>query len=413
MLPGHTYQYRVQAANLGGISAWATSAVVTVPTIPAAPSSLTALLQPGPQVALSFTDNATNEDGFVVERAVDGGAFALFTSPAANPGTGVVNLAADTSVLPGHAYQYRVQAANLGGASAWATSAVITVPSIPAAPTGTTATLRPGPAVRVTWTDNSGNETGFVIQRATDAAFTLNVGTFSVGPNVTTLTQSGLTLNTTYYYRVQAVNLSGASAWSNTASVLVVPPPAAPTGLTATLLTGRRAQLQWTDNATTETQFIVQRAIGFGAFTQIATVPALTGTGTVTYTDSGLNPGVTYRYRVRAGNGAGVSAWTNIDSVAVPTLPAAPTALTLTSQPGQVTLTWTDNATNETGFQIQRRAGIAAWITIASPAADPGTGTVTYIDTTVTPGTIYRYRVRAVNLAGASAWSNTVPITAI
>ena len=95
----------------------------------------------------------------------------------------------------------------------------------------------------------------------------------------------------------------------------------------------------------------------------------------------------------------------------VPTLPAAPTALTLTRQAGRVTLTWTDNATNETGFQIQRRG--ATWVTIASPAANPGTGTVTYIDTTVTPGTVYRYRVRAVNLAGNSAWSNVAQITAI
>ncbi len=51
--------------------------------------------------------------------------------------------------------------------------------------------------------------------------------------------------------------------------------------------------------------------------------------------------------------------------------------------------------------------------TIASPTAGPDTGTLTYVDDTATPGTLYRYRVRAENLAGSSTWFNVAQITAL
>ena len=77
---------------------------------------------------------------------------------------------------------------------------------------------------------------------------------------------------------------------------------------------------------------------------------------------------------------------------------SAPTGLAATLQAGpQVGLTWTDNATNETGFVVQRSDNGGAFATIATPAANAGTGTVTYIDATVLAGNTYVYQVYAVN----------------
>ena len=76
-----------------------------------------------------------------------------------------------------------------------------------------------------------------------------------------------------------------------------------------------------------------------------------------------------------------------------------------------MSLTWTDNATNETGFVVQRSVNGGAFATIATPAALAGTGTVTYVDTTVQPGNTYVYQVCAVNGAIASAFSNTATVT--
>ena len=69
------------------------------------------------------------------------------------------------------------------------------------------------------WTDNSDNETGFLIQRAYDPIFTSGVVNATVAGGVTTFEQS-VARGTTYYYRVHAFNDTTQSGWSNTATVI-------------------------------------------------------------------------------------------------------------------------------------------------------------------------------------------------
>ncbi len=58
--------------------------------------------------------------------------------------------------------------------------------------------------------------TGFTIQRATNTTFTSGVNTANVAANLTTLTQTGLSRNTNYYYRIRANNGTLVfSAWVN------------------------------------------------------------------------------------------------------------------------------------------------------------------------------------------------------
>jgi len=177
-----------------------------------APTTLTATLQAGPLVQLTWTDNAINETGFRVERSVNGGAFSLLAtaSPLATTGTVTFN---DTAVLPtatDQTYAYRVAAVNLGGTSAFTNTASVTEPALPAAPSSFGIVNGPNKnkarSVMLTWADNSINETGFTIQRATNALFTQGLTTATVAANVTTLTQTGLTPNTQYWYRIRANN---------------------------------------------------------------------------------------------------------------------------------------------------------------------------------------------------------------
>jgi len=77
----------------------------------------------------------------------------------------------------------------------------------PEAPTNLAVTV--GSPVTLTWVDNSISETGFTIQRAKDAAFTVDLTTFTVGPNVVTYIDNTAVPGTTYYYRVRADNLVG------------------------------------------------------------------------------------------------------------------------------------------------------------------------------------------------------------
>jgi predicted phage tail protein len=96
-----------------------------------------------------------------------------------------------------------------------ASFAVIT-PPIPAAPTNLTATAISGRKITLTWVDNSSNESGFKIERSTDGTTFSRIKT--VGANVKTFTNTGLTSGRMYYYRVRAYNSAGNSDYSNTAS---------------------------------------------------------------------------------------------------------------------------------------------------------------------------------------------------
>lgn len=92
-----------------------------------------------------------------------------------------------------------------------------------------------------------------------------------------------------------------------------------------------------------------------------------------------------------------------------PTLPTRPSFFTVNSGPtATLDLAWVDNATTETGFEIERRPAGGSFAPLITTAPD----TVTYSDTTTTLGTTYEYRVRTVSAPGASAWSLVVAATA-
>ena len=85
----------------------------------------------------------------------------------------------------------------------------------PAAPSALTATPGTG-VVTLAWVNNATNPaaTDFVVQRATDAAFTANVTSFTVSGPATAYTDTAVTSGTTYYYRVRAENAISYSVWS-------------------------------------------------------------------------------------------------------------------------------------------------------------------------------------------------------
>ncbi len=87
--------------------------------------------------------------------------------------------------------------------------------SPPAAPTALTALPASAIQINLTWTDNSTNELGFEIWRSTDGTTYTNINTSPAGS--TSYSDASLAVNTTYYYKVRAINTAGNSAYTNVA----------------------------------------------------------------------------------------------------------------------------------------------------------------------------------------------------
>lgn len=181
-------------------------------------------------------------------------------------------------------------------------------------------------------------------------------------------------------------------------------PPAAPSNLSATTISSNQINLSWTDNSNNENGFKVEQSTDGTNFTQIA----MLASNTVSFSATGLNPSTTYTYRVVSFNDAGTSQFSNTASAttlaAPPDVPAAPSGLIATGvSRTQINLSWTDNSNNESGFRIERckNPNCTNYVQIVQVGAN----VTTFADTALTKNTTYRYRVRAFNAGGNSAYS--------
>jgi len=182
------------------------------------------------------------------------------------------------------------------------------------------------------------------------------------------------------------------------------PAPAAPTDLATTVVSSSQIDLAWTDNATNEDRFEVERCLGAGC-TDFARI-AVRGADATSFSDGSAAPSTTYSYRVRARNVGGPSDYSNVATTTTPQAPpAAPTGLLATAaSSSQVDLAWTDNATSEEQFEIERCTGWGC--TDFAQIAVRGPNVTSFSDGGLAPGTTYSYRVRARNAGGPSDYSN-------
>lgn len=323
----------------------AASVAFTFPDTPSAPSALSATTVSSSQIQLAWTDNSANETGFTLFRKIGAnGIYAQLATVAAG-----VTSYADTGLADETAYFYRVAATNVDGNSDYAPEASATTLSIPPlAPFGLATTTLALDTIRLGWTDNSYNETGFRIERSLSSGSGFVV-IATVGSGVTTFDDTGRPASSTYFYRIAATNSVGASPYSAVVSGTTVPPspPAVPTGLTATVGIGTQINLTWTDASNNELGFKLQRKTGAGGtYAQIAALPA----GTTSYSDVGLAGNTTYFYRIVSTNLGGDSAFSTQTSATTPVI-------------GTVTMTGGD------GFQATSFNAIGKWSNAQAPSA--------------------------------------------
>jgi len=180
---------------------------------------------------------------------------------------------------------------------------------LPVSPTDLTASVASTTQVNLSWTDKSTNETGFKIQRKTSSTSFMDVGT--VGKDVTSFSDVGLTPNTTYTYRVYAYNSGGSSiTYTNEVSVTTWAPAQLQTNpVTSIAATSAVSGANITSDGGTS---ITARGIVWSTApnpTISLTTRTTDGTGIGSFSSSliGLTPNTTYFVRAYATNSAGTA----------------------------------------------------------------------------------------------------------
>ena len=272
-------------------------------------------------------------------------------------------------------------------------------PAIPAAPRVTIGNSSDSGKPQLTWAAVDG-AAKYEIYRSTQQS----TGYSLLGTTTSTsYVNTGAAAGKTYYYKVCAVNSAGTSAYSNIVSGRAKAAiPAAPRVTIGNSSASGKPQLTWAavDGAA---KYEIYRS------TQQSTGYSLLGTTTSTsYVNTGAAVGKTYYYKVRALNvdGAAGAYSSTVSGAAKAVAPAAPTVTMTYSDGGKPKLTWSA-VSGAASYRVYRSESRGTGYSLL------GTTTSTsYVNTGAAVGKTYYYRVKAVNSAGTSAYSNIVSGTA-
>jgi Secretion system C-terminal sorting domain/Fibronectin type III domain len=302
VLPNQKKYYRAYVTNEGTCKS-TFSAISSTTSCALAPTGVKASAVSSSKIEVNW-DLGMDIKTYIIERSTDNIDFVK-----AGEVDGKLSKFTDSGLTPSKKYYYRVSAKNEGTCTS-ATSDVkkeSTATTCPAPPTNVVAVANSAKEIKLTFTDNSPDETGFEVEWSKDEKAWAKVGG-TLAANTTALTIStGVDPETKYFFRVRATGEVCNSDYSTTASVTTN--PAAPTGLTAKGVKINQNDLAWTNNTKTGTTIEVQRASGAdNNFTKLGDLAINLNT----YQSTGLTPATSYKYRIRYASPNGFSDWSNI-----------------------------------------------------------------------------------------------------
>ncbi|OGV12135.1 MAG: hypothetical protein A2440_17655 [Stygiobacter sp. RIFOXYC2_FULL_38_25] len=392
------YYYRVRAYNVSGTSG--NSGIITVLTAPTIPVAIAATTI----TASSFNANWNASVGaakYFIDVATDNG-FTSYVVGYQNKDVGNVTTYNINGLTSGTNYYYRVRANNAGGTSG--SSNTIALATIPGAPTSTAATLVVSTSFSANWNAVTG-ATGYKLDVSTVSNFASYVAGFDdldVG-NVTTYSVTGLSSNTTYYYRVEAYNNYGTG--ENSGVITVLTTPSAVVATSATTIQTTSFTSNW-DALVGVSGYYLDVATDNGFTSYVVGYQNKDVGNVTTHNVVGLLPGINYYYRVRAYNGSGTGNNSNVISlITLPSAPVATNATTITTN--SFDANWNASVGAEKYYlDVATDNGFTSYVA-GYQNKDVGNVTTNNING-LTSGTNYYYRVRAFNASGTSGNSNTI-----
>jgi hypothetical protein len=308
-------------------------------------------------------------------------------------------------------YYWRLNATNASGTSSYSTAWSFTTAGLASPPAPTLSSPSNGStgvstSPTLNWNASTG-ATSYRLQVSTSPNFTSTAVNQS-GITGTSYDVTGLSNGTLYYWRVNATNDGGTSAYSTRWSfTTILAAPSAPTlsspanGATSV---STSPTLNW--NASTgATSYQLQVSTNSSFSSTVVNQSGITGTS---YGVTGLTDGTTYYWRVNATNAGGTSSYSAPWSFTTGTVVSPPATPTLSSPANGATdvstsptLNW-NASSGATSYQLQVSTNSSFSTTVVSQSGITGTS---YDATGLTDGTTYYWRVNATNADGASDYS--------
>ena len=417
-----TYAFRIRAANATGEGPASEEAPATPIAVPAKPTGVRVASTTLRDVTLAWA-NPSNASitGWQYRRKEGEGVYGGWT---AIPGSGASTTSHEVLDLTSRTkYTFRIRAANPSGPGA-ASDGLSAVPApAPATPTGIATAVGDG-RVSLSWSDPSDiSIVRYEYRRKKTSA--VEYGGWTAIPNsapgeanATGYAATGLDNESEYTFNLRAANLTGVSNSAVGIRATPQPVPAQPSGLSASVGDGRSV-LAWSSPSVPSyvSKYQYQQKTS-GDWSAVSTWTEMSGSGaaTTSHAVEGLTNDTAYAFRIRAVNAAGLST-PSAEATATPiAVPAKPSGLAAAGGSGSVALSWTDPSdASITKHQYRRKEGAnlyGAWTDIPDSGYD-GTNETGYTVENLVGSTTYKFKIRAVNAAGAGAESSsTTALTA-
>ena len=277
---------------------------------------------------------------------------------------------------------------------------VVDMPEMVNAPSMLKTTETAETSIKLTWQDNSDNETGFSLERKSESMEDYQV-VAQLSSNVESYLDLDLSSGTSYSYRIKAFKGDLDSEYSNILTIQTLRVLPQPTNLTSKVeLTS--ATLSW--NTQGENQFILERKDTTEIFNVVDTIR-----NDSTYQDNSLERGTLYTYRLRALEGVRSSMYSDAVEVFTPEKLLAPIIMSDSVGSNMVQISWLDSGNqlkNIIGYIVERKENELGYVVL-----DSVQGSSHYLDQSLKAATNYFYKVAGYTALEKSPYSSELSLT--
>lgn len=346
LLPGTEHQFRIRAANDSGAGQW--NDITSYWTIPDIVKTISAEATTS-EIVIAW-GNVTGATAYDIE--VDGQVITDQSSPFTH-----------LELEPGSRHLYRIRAKNSSGLGFWNDcTEVWTIPD-----KVENVVLHPKETEVIVEWDHVTGAAGYDLE--------------ADGRIIESIQQpyidEGLLPGTSHTYKVRAKNSSGEGEWSEIIQTITIPGP-----------------VQNISNYADEFNIVLDWLPVMGADSyDIEADGILSENVTAPFVHKSLDSGTEHIYRIRACNSSGLGKWS--DGLIIWTLPGIPGNIKMEATDSEITIQW-DDVTGAMTYDIEIDGVIMP--DVKGP----------FINSGLSSGTEYSYRIRARNSSGAGQWSDKI-----